>query len=128
MIDANSLWRRPRCLHESPHQGRRRCQRIDLDESLDQRGVVAKPGGRRETGNLHDDADVVRRERASAVEVEQGLLGLATTPRHGAGDSMAQVVSSVLRDEPPASGGPAAVAEAIRALLAEAPRPFCLDG
>jgi eukaryotic-like serine/threonine-protein kinase len=37
------------------------------------------------------------------------------------GDSMARVVSSVLRDEPRASGGPAAVAEAIRRCLEKRP-------
>ncbi len=37
------------------------------------------------------------------------------------GDSLARVLSSVLRDEPPAPGGPAAVAEAIRRCLKKRP-------
>ncbi len=49
------------------------------------------------------------------------LYEMVTGRRAFGGDSMAQVVSSVLRDEPPAPGGPAAVAEAIRRCLQKRP-------
>jgi eukaryotic-like serine/threonine-protein kinase len=49
------------------------------------------------------------------------LYDMVTGHRAFGGDSMAQVVSSVLRDEPPAPGGPAAVAEAIRRCLQKRP-------
>ena len=49
------------------------------------------------------------------------LYEMVTRRRAFGGDSIAQVVSSVLRDEPPAPGGPAAVAEAIRRCLQKRP-------
>jgi serine/threonine-protein kinase len=49
------------------------------------------------------------------------LYEMVTGRRAFGGDSIAQVVSSVLRDEPPAPGGPAAVAEAIRRCLQKRP-------